>query len=213
MERAATRDYIHLNMVHRGVGHHDSRLRASVALQAAAIPGEPPVTIATFILDAAHGGRSRGILVDDALLSGRTTRVGLPNDPLYFLDADAIKLGDLRLRHAIARQRADAPELRCGYPAGCAPECPPQSCRLRLGRRFYLCRFHGRRRQGAEDTWLASRLRLGGWDGVFGRGCRVDRPGLRPRLKQVFRILSRSVDLFAINASVRRPFARQALLP
>jgi hypothetical protein len=45
-------------------------------------------------------------------------------------------------------------------------------------------------------------LRLGGQDGVFGRRYRVDRPRQRPRLKQVFRILSRSVDLFAINASV-----------
>ena len=43
------------------------------------------------------------ILVDDALLSGGTTRVGLPDDLFYFVDTDAIKLGDLRLRHAIAR--------------------------------------------------------------------------------------------------------------
>jgi hypothetical protein len=153
------------------------------------------------------------ILIVDALLSGRTTRVGLRDDPLYFINADAKKLGDLRLRHAIVCQRADAPELRGGYRAGVAPDCPPQSCRFRLGRRFYLWRFHWRRRQDTEDTRLASRLRLGGRDGVFGRHCRVGRPRLWPRRKEVFRILSRSVDLFAINASVRRPFARQALLP
>jgi hypothetical protein len=182
------------------VGYHDFRAsRATVAVRAAPVPGRWEVPLAR-------------ILVDGALLSGGTTRVGLPDDPFYFVDTDAIKLGDLRLRHAIARQRADTPELRCGYRAGFAPGRLPPSCRFRPGRLFYLCRFHWYRRQNSEDTRLAPRLRLGGWNGVFGRRCRVDRPGVRPRLKQVFRILSRSVDLFTIGASVRRPFARQALL-
>ena len=164
------------------------------------------------ILDVPHGGSLARILVDDALLSGGTTRVGHPDDPFCFVDTDAIKLGDLCLRHAIARQRADMPELRCGYRAGFAPDRLPPSCRFRPGWRFYLCRFHWYRRQNSEDTRLAPRLQLGGRDAVFGRPCRVERPGVRPRLKQVFRILSRSIDLFTIGASVRRPFARQALL-
>src|SRR5262245_66208268 len=85
------------------------------------------------------------------------TRVGLPDDLLYFVDTDAIKVGNLRLRHAIACQRADAPELRCGYRAGFAPDGPLPSCRFRLGSRFYLRRFHRHRRRDAEDSRLASR--------------------------------------------------------
>ena len=164
-------------------------------------------------LDLARGGHLREDLSTALFFQEGRLESGLPDDPLYFVDTDAIKLGDLRLCHAIARQRADAPELRCGYRAGFAPDCPPPSCRFRLGRRFYLCRFHWRRRQDAEDTRLASRLRFGGRDGVFGRRCRVDRPGLRPRLKQVFRIFSRSVDLFAINVSVRRAIRSASVTP
>src|SRR5262249_13209446 len=117
------------------------------------------------------------------LLSGGASKVALPNDPFYFVDTDAIKLGDLRLRHAVARQRADAPELGWRYRAGFTTDRPPPSCRFRLGRGFYPGHFRCRRRQDSEYTWLTSRWRLAGRDGVLGRGYRVDRPGLRPRLK------------------------------
>jgi hypothetical protein len=139
-------------------------------------------------------------------------RAGPPDDPLYFTDTDVIKLGDLCLCHPILRQCADARELRCGYHAGIPPDCAPTSGRFRLSWRYYLCCFRWHRRQGSKNSRLPSRWRLGGRNRVFGRRGRADRLGLRLRLKQVFRIFSRSVDLCAINLSVYQPFARQSLL-
>ena len=142
------------------------------------------------------------ILVYDVLLSGVTSTVGLSEDPFYLVDTDPIKLGDLRPRHPIARQGANAPELRGRYRAGVAPNPPLPSYRLRLGRRFALCSAHRHHRRNSKDARLAPGLMLGGRDRVLSGGCRVSRFGLRPRLEQVFRVSARSVDLFTISMSV-----------
>ena len=141
-----------------------------------------------------------------------TIRIAPPDDPLYFTNTDVIKRGDLCLCHPILRQCADAPELRCGYHAGIAPDCAPTSGRFRLSWGYYLCCFRWHRRQGSKNSRLPSRWRVGGRNRVFGRRGRADRLELRLRLKQVFRNFSRSVDLCAINLSVYQPFARQSLL-
>ena len=99
---------------------------------------------------------SRGVLG-----SGEARRVGLFDDPLDLVDTDPIALGDLRLRHPIAGQGADTPELRGRYRAGFPPARPLPSYWLRLSRRFAFCRAHWHHRRDSEDARLASRLVLG----------------------------------------------------
>jgi hypothetical protein len=153
-----------------------------------------------------------GFQPNDTLSSGATTRIGLPDDPLYLVDTDPIQLGDLRLRHPIARQGTHASELRGWYRAGVAPDRPLPSYRFWLDRPFYHWRFHWHRRRDSENTRLALRFGRGERDGVLGGRCRIGRPGLRSRLKQVFCVSARPVDLFSISISARRPFRRQESL-
>jgi hypothetical protein len=145
---------------------------------------------------------SRGCLSGDALLLRAMSRIGEPDDPLYLVDADPIEFGDFRLRHSVVRQGADPTELRGRYHAGAAPDRPPSSRRLWLGWRLVSRGAHRHHRRNSENARLASRFVFGGEDRVRSRYRGLSGPGLWPRLKQVFRVSTRSVDLFAIILSV-----------
>ena len=129
-------------------------------------------------------------------------RLGLrPSDyPLYFTDLDPINLGDLGLRHSVVCQGTNATELgrrnvkRRAFGGG-----PPFNW-FRFRRDHGLWRRYWHHWRDHKDARLAPRL-------FFGRAGAVQRgrrtlPRRRPRLEQIFRILTRSVDPFAITMRV-----------
>jgi hypothetical protein len=84
----------------------------------------------------------------------------VPDNPLYLVDCNYIELCDLRTRHPVPRQGADATELGGRYPAGLAPDRCRSPFLLRFRSRFDPRSSHWRYRRDREDTWLPSRLVL-----------------------------------------------------
>jgi hypothetical protein len=75
----------------------------------------------------------------------------------------------------------------------------PAFDRLRFRSEHSLCRPHWHHRRNQENAGLASRLLLGR-GGAIHSGCRrIQRRRPRPRLEQIFRVLTRSIDPLAIT--------------
>jgi hypothetical protein len=136
----------------------------------------------------------------------------LPDDPLYLVDANAVKFGDLCPRHPVTRQRTDPADLRRKHRA--AP--PSRDWRspdlFGFGSGFVLSLNRHPRRDG-KDTGLTARLLIA-WGGAVWRrlwrvGCRI----LMRRFEQIFSGLASSSALLAIIPIVRRlPFGHRAFL-
>ena len=125
------------------------------------------------------------------------------DDPLYFADLDPVNLGDLGMRHAVVCQGTNATELGWRNVERRAVGDGPSFDRLRFRRDNALCRLHWHHRRDHKDARLALRL-------FFGRAGAVERgrahlQGRRPRLEQIFRVLTRSVDPLAITV-IGRPW-------
>jgi hypothetical protein len=122
-----------------------------------------------------------------------------PDDPLYFIDPNAIELGDLGLRHPIIRQGANATELGRRNMQRLAFDRRPPFDRLRFRRGHSLRRHHWHHRRDHENAGLASRLLLGRGGAIQSRCRRLRRRRPRPRLEQIFRVLTRSIGPLAIT--------------
>jgi hypothetical protein len=139
-----------------------------------------------------------------AFTPGLEKLAGAPDNPLYLVDSDPIKLCHLRARHPVACQGADSTELRGRYLGGHALGGRPSPYLLRFRSRFDLRRPHRHHRRDREDTWLPPRLVLSRRGVIRGRHCYVCTCGLRLWLEQVFCNLARSVASFTIVTSGRR---------
>src|SRR5260370_42649837 len=80
----------------------------------------PPVTIATLPCTWPRSPSSESLVPGHVDFS----RASVEEDPLNLINADAIQLGDLRGRHAIAGQSTHPTELRGWYLMGLAPFDP-----------------------------------------------------------------------------------------
>jgi hypothetical protein len=127
----------------------------------------------------------------------------LSDDPFYFTDLDPVNLRDLRPGHSVVCQGTNATELgrrdvkRRAFGGG------PLFDGFWFRRSNARCRLHWHYRRDHKDARLAPRL-------FFVRVSAVQRGRRylqcrrsRPRLEQIFRILTRSVEPFAITMRVR----------
>jgi hypothetical protein len=187
------------------LGYHD--FRAFAAAQHAPMPDAPPVTIATLPCTW------RCVLPDASPAPRRVDlrRCSVGKDPLDLIDADAVELGDLLWRHPIIGQGAHPTKLRGRDFLRHTPLSPRPWSRTSLRRRRVCpCGGHRDDRRNSENARLARRLDVGRRDTICPRCVRARRRLFRP--EQVFRLLPRPIDPFAIVTSVESfPFGLQEL--